>query len=41
MISKLKFSKVSNSLENLDGVLVHVLCNSPDTALYLYQGLGS
>ena len=36
-ISLLKFSKGHNSVKNVGGVMVLVLCKSSDGALYLYQ----
>ena len=32
-----KFSKGHNSVKNVDGVIVLVLCTSSDDTLYLYQ----
>ena len=39
MISIVIFSKGHNSVKNVDGVMVLVLCTSSDNALYLYQDL--
>ena len=38
-ISILKFAKEHNSIKNVGGVMVLVLCMSYDDALYLYQCL--
>ena len=36
-ISIIKFSKGHNSVKNVGGVTVLVLCTSSDDAVYLYQ----
>ena len=35
----MKFAKGHNSVKNVGGVMVLVVCTSYDDALYLYQGL--
>ena len=37
MIYKMKFSKKKNSIKNVDGAMVLVLCTLPDGAIYFYQ----
>ena len=37
MISEVQFSKEHNSIKNVGGVMVLLLCISSDNALYLYQ----
>ena len=37
MIFMIKFSKGHNSIKNVDGVKVLILCTSSDAALYLYK----
>ena len=39
MISIVIFSKGHNSIKNVGGIIVLVLCTSSDNALYLYQDL--
>ena len=37
MISNMKFLKRNNSIKNVDGIIVLVLCIFTDDALYFYQ----